>query len=187
MALLREQYRDDNQKVTAGLSSLSPSKRKDFTEAEIGRAYQKALHADKEQKEADAVASDGEIKDTSDLEQVIGIPLEGWKVCARLKKLNRNLWFERSHAMPSQIGVYLLKNDFAGGQEKEFLCGMEAEQNPEFTLRVKNPDGTAKGILPGWRRVLMRLIRKNLITEYAAYAIFGPPSRGSENWARFTS
>lgn len=186
MALLREQYRDDNQKVTAGLSSLSPSKRKDYTENEIMRAYQSACQNEYTKNEQAALASDGEMEDTSDWEQIVGIPLEGWKVCARLKKLNPNLWFERSHAAPSQIGVYLLKNDFKGGQGKEFLCGMEAELNPEFSLRVKKDDGTAKGIIPGWRRVLMKLIRKNIVTEYGAYAIFGPPSRGSENWARLT-
>ena len=183
---LREQVRDDNQRVTAGLSSLSPSKRKDYTEAEIRAAYQKALQTDYKQKEQDALAPDGDIEDTSDWEQICGIPLEGWKICARLKKLNPNLWFERSNAAPSQLGVYLLKNDFKGGTSKEFLCGMEAELNPEFTLRVKKDDGSPKGIIPGWRRVLMRLIRKNIVTEYGAYAIFGPPSRGSENWARFT-
>lgn len=187
MALLREPYRDDNQRITAGIASLSPSKRKGYTEAEISRAYQKALQLDSAKKDADALAPDGDIEDTSDWEEIVGIPLEGWKVCARLKKLNQSLWFERSNAAPNQIGVYLLKNDFVGGQTKEFLCGMEAELNPEFSLRVKNPDGTAKGIIPGWRRVLMRLIRKNIITEYGAYAIFGPPSRGSENWARFTA
>jgi hypothetical protein len=123
----------------------------------------------------------------SDWEQVVGIALQGWQICSRLKKLNCSLWFERSNAAPEQLGIYLLKNDFKGGQAKEFLCGMQAELNPEFSLRVKNDDGTPKGIIPGWRRVLMRLIRKNIITEPGAFAMFGPPSRESENWARFTA
>lgn len=183
---LREQYRDDNQKVTAGVSSLSPNKRRDFTETEIRMAYQKACQNEYVQNEKDALASDGDIGDVSNWGEVVGVALQGWQVCARLKKLNSNLWFERSNSNPSQLGVYLLKNDFKGGQAREFLCGMEAELNPEFSLRVKNEDGTPKGIIPGWRRVLMRLIRKSIITEPGAYAMFGPPNRDSENWARFT-
>lgn len=184
--MAREQYRDDNAKVTAGLPSLSPEKRKEVTEWQLRQLYQKSLTSEYAKNERDALASDGGIDDVSDWEQVVGIALQGWQVCARLKKLNHNLWFERSNAAPDQLGIYRLKNDFKGGQEKEFLCGMQAELNPEFSLRVKNDDGTPKGIIPGWRRVLMRLIRKNIITEPGAYAMFGPPSRESESWARFT-
>jgi hypothetical protein len=182
-----EQYRDDRQKVTAGVPSLSPQKRREVTENQLRLLYQRACQKEYGKNEADALAPDGAMEDTSDWEQIVGIPLEGWKVAARLKKLNRNLWFERSKAAPEQLGIYLLKNDGKGGQDKEFLCGMQAEDSPEFTLRVKNDDGTPKGIIPGWRRVLMRLIRKNIITESGAYAMFGPPSRDSENWARFTA
>ena len=187
MAPVLEHYRDDNQRVTAGLPSLSPDKRREVTEEQLRYAYQKACQNEYKRNEEAALASDGDMEDTSNWEEIVGIPLEGWKICARLKKLNPNLWFERSNAAPSQLGVYLLKNDFKGGQNREFLCGMEAELSPEFSLRVKNPDGTAKGIIPGWRRVLMKLIRKNIITESGAHAIFGPPSRGSENWARFAT
>ena len=183
----REKYRDDGQRVTAGLPSLSPEKRREVTESQLRYAYQKACQNEYKQNEDDAFASDGAIDDVSDWGQVVGIALQGWQVCARLKKLNPNLWFERSNAAPDQLGIYLLKNDFKGGQTKEFLCGMQAELNPEFSLRVKNDDGTPKGIIPGWRRVLMRLIRKSVITESGAHAMFGPPSRDSENWARFTA
>lgn len=180
-----EQLRDDNQRITAGLPSLSSEKRREVTERQLAYCYQKACQNEYKRKEQEALAPDGDIADVSDWQQVVGIALEGWKVCARLKRLNPNLWFERSNAAPDQLGVYFLKNDFMGGKSKEFLCGMQAEINPEFSLRVKNPDGTPKTIIPGWRRVLMRLIRKNIITESGAYAIFGPPSRDSECWARF--
>lgn len=187
MAPKLETYRDDNARVTAGLPSLSPEKRREFTEDQLRYAYQKACQNEYRRNEQEALNPDGAIDDVSDWGQVVGIALQGWQVCARLKKLNCNLWFERSEAAPDQLGVYLLKNDFKGGQAKEFLCGMQAELNPEFSLRVKNDDGTPKGIIPGYRRVLMRLIRKNIITEAGAYAMFGPPSRDSENWARYTT
>ena len=187
MTIAREQYREDNARVTAGLPSLSPEKRREVTERQLTDLYQKACQNEYRRNEEAALAPDGDIADVSDWQQVVGIALEGWKVCARLKKLNHKLWFERSNAAPDQLGVYLLKNDFMGGQHKEFLCGMQAEINPEFSLRVRNEDGSPKGVIPGWRRVLMRLIRKNIITESGAYAMFGPPSRDSESWARFTN
>jgi hypothetical protein len=186
MAPKLEHYRDDNARTTAGLPSLSSEKRRALTDAELRYVYHKACQNEYKKNEQDALSPDGDIDDVSDWEQVVGIALQGWQVCARLKKLNCNLWFERSNAAPDQLGIYLLKNDFKGGQTKEFLCGMQAELNPEYSLRVKNNDGTPKGIVPGWRRNLMRLIRKNIITEAGAYAMFGPPSRDSENWARFT-
>jgi len=181
-----EHYANDRGKVTAGLPSLSPEKRRAITETQLRYLYQKALQRDAAEKEAAALADDGTIE-TTDWEQVVGIPLYGHQIIKRLKKLNSNLWFEVSHAAPDQMGIYLLKNDFKGGQVKEFLCGMQTDLSPEFSLRIKNEDGTAKGIISGWRRLLMRLIRKNIITESGAYAMFGPPSRASENWARFTT
>lgn len=188
---VRENYRDDNQKVTAGLPSLSPEKRRELTETQLTYIYQKACQNEYKHNEEEALAPDGAIGDVSNWEEIVGIPLQGWQICVRLKKLSRklghNLWFERSKAAPEQLGIYLLKNDFKGGQTKEFICGMQAELNPEFTLRVKNDDGTPKGIIPGWRRVLMKLIRKNLISESGAHSMFGPPSRDSENWARFVN
>jgi hypothetical protein len=183
MAALREQWRDDNQKVTAGLPSLSPLKRRELTESQLLAAYQKTCQDQFKKNEADALASDGAIEDTTDWDQVVGIPLEGWRVCARLKKLNPRLWFERSINAPDHLGIYILKD----GQEKEFLCGIPAEMAPEFTLRLKNEDGTAKGKIPGWRNTLMKLIRARLITAEQAFKVFGPPSRDSEMWSRFTS
>src|SRR6266576_4558686 len=186
MAPIREQYRADNQRVTAGLPALSSEKRREVTEAQLRYIYQKACQNEYKKNEQDALAADGAIDDTSDWDQVAGIPLEGWRVCARLKKLNHKLWFERSINAPDHLGIYILKNDFKGGQEKEFICGIPAEMAPEFTLRLKNEDGSVKGKIPGWRNTLMKLIRVRLITAEQAFRVFGPPSRDSEMWARFT-
>jgi hypothetical protein len=187
MPAFREHMRDDNSRVTAGIPSLSPSKRREITEKQLLAIYQKACQNEYRKNEADALAADGAMEDTADWDQVVGIPLEGWRVCARLKKLNSRLWFERSINAPDHLGIYILKNDFKGGQEKEFLCGIPAEMAPEFTLRLKNEDGSVKGKIPGWRNTLMKLIRARLITAEAAFKVFGPPSRDSEMWARFTS
>lgn len=183
----REHARNDNQRITAGIPSLSPEKRRDITEDGLMRAYQRSLQQDYRSNEEKATASDGAIEDVTDYEQVVGIPLVGARVIGRLRKLNSNLYFERSNADPHKTGVYILRNDFKGGQEKHFLCGMETDINPEFSVRVLGDDGKPKGIISGWRRVLMRLIRAGIITESGAHMLFGPPSRDSENWARFTN
>jgi hypothetical protein len=187
MAPIHEQARDDNSRVTAGIPSLSSSRRREITESQLMALYQKACQTEYQKNEQSALASDGAMEDTSDWDQVVGIPLEGWRVCARLKKLNHNLWFERSINAPDHLGIYVLKNDFKGGQEKQFICGIPAEMAPEFTLRLKNEDGSVKGKIPGWRNTLMKLIRTRLITAEQAFKVFGPPSRDSEMWARFTT
>lgn len=186
MPLQREHARNDNQRVTAGIPGLSPEQRHDITEKQLLRVYQKACQNEYKKNEDTALASDGAIDDTTNWDQVVGIPLEGWRVCARLKKINHKLWFERSINAPDHLGIYVLKNDFKGGQEKEFICGIPAEMAPEFTLRLKNEDGSVKGKIPGWRNALMKLIRIRLISSEQAFRMFGPPSRDSEMWARFT-
>lgn len=183
----REHAQYDNQRVTAGIPGLSPEKRRDITEDGLMRAYQSALQQDYRSNEEKALESDGAIDDVTDYEQVVGIPLVGARIIGRLRKLNNNLYFERSNADPSKTGVYVLQNDFKGGQEKVFLCGMETDINPEFSVRILDAEGKPKGIISGWRRVLMRLIRAGLISESRAHALFGPPSRDSENWARYAN
>lgn len=177
---------DDKARVTAGLPGLSSSKRRAITDYQQRQIYQKALQSEYRNNEQNATSPDGAIDDVTDLEQVVGIPLVGPRIIGRLKKLNRNLWFERSVADSTKTGIYFLEPNLSGGMEKKFLCGMETELNPEFSVRVVDEQGMAKGIISGWRRILMRLIRARLISEPGAFALFGPPSRDSENWARYT-
>lgn len=183
MPILREHASDDRGRVTAGLPSLSSEKRRDITEAGLRHIYQRALQAEYRNNEDSALAKDGSIVDTTDWEQVVGIPLTGARLITRLRKLNHNLYFEQSKADPTKTGVYILNE----GRHKEFMVGMETEWNPEFSLRVTDDQGKAKGLISGWRRVLSRLIRSRVINETAAFRLFGPPSRESENWARFTA
>ena len=183
----REHAQDDRGKVTAGLPSLSSEKRRDITEDLLMRVYQASLQAEYRNNEQAALAPDGAIGDTTNIEQVVGIPLTGYRVMARLRKLNKNLYFEQASADKSKTGVYILKPNLKGGMDKEFLIGMETEWNPEFSLRVVDNEGKAKGIISGWRRVLTRLIRARIVNEAAAFRLFGPPSRDSENWARFVN
>lgn len=185
MPLVQEHAKFDNQRVTAGIPGLSPESRRDITERNLKRIYQNALVAEYQKNDVDAKRADAEI-DVTDWDQVVGIPLDSARIIGRLRKLNSNLFFEVSHADHTKTGVYILRNDFKGGQEKHFLCGMETGINPEYSLRVLDDTGKPKAIVGGWRRVLMRLIRAGIIEESRTFRLFGPPSRSSENWARFT-
>ncbi len=171
-------------KVSAGLPSLSSEKRDAITEHGLRQVYQKALQQEYKSNEDSATASDGAIDDVTDYEKVVGMPLSGPRIITRLRRLNHNLWFEPSKADSSKTGVYVIKN-IMGVQTTEFICGMETEINPEFSVRILDHQGKPKGIIAGWRRLLMRLIRQGLVSEPRAFALFGPPSRDSENWARF--
>jgi hypothetical protein len=185
MPLILEHARDDKARVTAGLASLSPEKRRDITESQLKQVYQRSLQAEYKNREVTAVADDNGA-DVTDAEQMTGIPLIGARIITRLRKMNQSLWFEQSTADRSKTGCYVLRNDLKGGLEKMFVCGFETEWNPEFSIRVVAEDGTPKGIISGWRRLLTRLIRAGLISEAKAFTVFGPPSRDSENWARYT-
>ena len=184
--LVQEHAIDDKGRVSAGNPSLSSQRRRDITEFQLQQLYQRECTAQYRAKETQALAPDNGM-DTTDMAQMVGIPLIGARIIQRLRKLNSNLHFEVAKADPSKTGIYLLKPNLKGGLEREYVCGMETELNPEFSVRIVGEDGKAKGIISGWRRALMRLIRARMISEPAAWALFGPPSRESENWARFTS
>lgn len=186
MSLTLEYAKDDRGRVTAGIPSLDSSRRRDITEYHLRQIYQQSLQAEYRGNEEKATSPDGDLSDVTDWEQVVGIPLTGARLATRLHKLNPSLWFEQSNSDPAKSAVYHLKNDLKGGLTKEFICGYETEWNPEFSLRVVDDEGKAKGIISGWRRLLAKLIRARLISEPKAFTIFGPPSRDSENWARFT-
>ena len=186
MPLALEKPRDDNARITAGIPGLSSQMRRQITETQLSRAYQRTLQQEYFKNQENAKADDNGT-DVTDWDQIVGIPLTGARIISRLKKLNPSLWFEVSNADPNKMGIYLLCSDLQGGMDRKFICGMEREINPEFSLRIVDDKGEAKGIISGWRRVLMRLIRERLITEPGAWSLFGPPTRDSENWARFTA
>lgn len=181
-----ERVADDHGKVTAGLPSLFPEKRREITEYHLQRLYQRELQREYRQGEENALASDGSIKDVTDPEQVAGICLPGWVVAMRLTKCARkngqNLYFKRLNCRPDLTEVYWLKP----GEDPDKICNMQTDINTEFALRVVDSEGKVKAQIPGWRRTGMRLIRSGIITLSDFHKMFGPPSRDSENWQRFT-
>lgn len=186
MPLALEKPSHSPTRVTAGYPSLDGGREYQITEAALQGVYQKALQTEYCQNDANAVADDNGM-DVTNAEQMVGIPLVGARIVSRLRRLNGNLWFEHSNADRSKMGCYILVPAFGGGMDKKFIAGFETELNPEFTIRVVDSEGKPKAIISGWRRLLMRLIQKQFITEARAWAVFGPPSHDSENWARFTT
>lgn len=110
-----------------------------------------------------------------------GIDLPGWLFMARLRRLNSNLFFERSIALPENMGIYYL-HPLHG---KSFICAFPAEHISEFETKVVDKDGNPRMPTRGWRTVLAKLIRAKFMDESRVLALFGPPSRTSKNWALF--
>lgn len=109
-----------------------------------------------------------------------GIPLEGWRIAARLQKLNPNLFFEVANADARNLGIYYLDPLAEGG--RRFICGMYCDTNPEIETDVLDDKGECIRTIRGWRTVLSKLIRAKFITEAGTFRLFGPPSRDSERW-----
>ena len=182
MAILRETPRDTRGKVTAGVPSLSAEKRHTLTKRQLDRIYQDSLIS--VASAADVAANspvDGSRPMTDWMAQV-GITLKCHQIERRIRKLNPSLWFIRSNSDPNKTGVYYRKED----GELAFIVGLESDINPEFTVTVNNDEGEFQKMIPGWRRVLMRLIRAKFITEPGANLQFGPPNRDSERWMTLT-
>ena len=177
----KPEYRDSKARVTQGCPGLSPHERDRKDYRGHWREYQKSLlSVSVEKKEACRRPDAG--RDTTDKAQQRGIPLEGWRIASRLKRLNPSLYFELSLAMPSRMGIYYV-DPLAG---RRYIVGMEADSNPEFETKVLDETGECKTTLRGWRTVLAKLIRARFISEAGASRLFGPPSRDSENWANAT-
>lgn len=169
----------EGNRVTAGLPSLSPQKRYARDYRGVMRDYQEALIHDAQEKEQAASAPDAD-HPTTLLEAQVGRPFTGQEIAARLLKLNSNLLFERSLAAPDKMGIYL-------GARKRFLFGFEYGYSPEFSVRHVDDKGQFVRETRGWRTVLMRLIRQQLISPGGATRLFGLPSRTSRNWQSLTT
>lgn len=164
-------------RVTAGIPSLLPEKRGRLSYRERQRFKNRQNIADALDKKQKATAPDGERDRT---QQTIGYSLTPGQLMKRLLELCPRLHFERSHAVPKQMGIYLLDQNIEGG--KRFICGMHADDPmPEFS--VLNKEGAFEE-KRGWRTVLYRLMKERLITYGQVEIVFGPGD--SRNWAILT-
>lgn len=127
--------------------------------------------------EAVTAAKDG-VFDMSNAVAQAGRPLARAIIETRLRSLNSNLYFQRSHKDPEKSGIY---------RNGEFLCGMMWEPSPEFTVNIFAEQEGRKTLVDqirGWRSVLDALIRKGAIPAEATYRLFEVhKGRESARWS----
>ncbi len=185
----------------------------DEAAAKEAAAVRRAALLDQEIRSNTRSVEDDAGRPTSDILAQLGRPLPAQEVIRRLKLCNGRLIFERSIASPELTGVYVEKweRTAAGGWEKKkmHVCGMESGIMPEFsvlhrtTKKVadnelfgnKKPVGEVKwkevptflDETRGWRTLVLRLMKANLITKLDVEKHFGwNPTYQSEKWSRFT-
>lgn len=157
--------------------------------AEAQQERQAQIISGQKAKDAETIAPDAGF-DTTSAEAQLGRPLLSPEVQKRLKKLNTGLFFERSIADPSKIGIYIYDGASNPGTiwaGRRFVLGMEAGMNPEFSVRQTDGTKITKEVR-GWRTVLVRLIRERLIGRGAVEVMFNiAGGRESENWWKFVN
>lgn len=167
---------------------------------------------DKEIRSNTITIQDDAGRDTSCLLAQMGRPLASQEVQRRLHLCNPNLIFVRNPRYPELTAIYIEKDERtpAGGwQKKRFhICGMESGIMPECSvlhktkIKVANPAilGFGEKVIPreamkwmevetfyaetrGWRTVLLRLMKAELITRWHVERYFGwSPSLDSKKW-----
>lgn len=155
--------------------------------AQASASREKADHAlaDATAKEVATVEAKDGVIDMTDAVAQAGRRLGRDVIERRLRELNPNLNFQRSKSDPTKQGVYLA----APSGEGRFLCGMEWEPSPEFTVNfIGEHDGKRMVLnqVRGWRTVLARLIRAGVIEPERATTLFAVrQGRESANWYQF--
>lgn len=113
----------------------------------------------------------------------------------RIKKLNPNVWYEQSIRFPAQGGLYV--DDLRAPYGKRMVCSFPHDVVNEFALRITVPEvipsigSQAQWMAirkvdqqePGWRSVLLKLIKEGLITPSGAEKEFKiSQGRSSQKW-----
>lgn len=162
---------DGREKVTAGVTGLTPRDRLAVEKFYKQRAHTDHAVAERKQSE-DVMLTDGE-RDATSFEQQVGRPLECAEVMRRLHKLNPNLIFERSIAFPDIMGIYIQDDscEVRDGLRKRHIVGFEYGFSPEYSVFHKHEKGPKK-VTRGWRSLLLLLASKGIINFERACRVF---------------
>lgn len=140
------------------------------------------------------LAPDGS-RDVTSREAQKGRVLSRGTLVHKILKLNPNLWYEQSLRFPAQGGLYIV--DIQAPYGKRMVCSFSHDCVSEFSVRITVPDvvpalgSHAQWMAirrvdqqePGWRSVLLKLIKEGLITPAAAEAEFKiSQGRSSQKW-----
>lgn len=176
---------DGKEKVTAGLSGLSPSDRLAVESFHRKRAHTDAAVADKETRDAE-LAKDG-TRDGTSMEEQIGRPFHSTEICKRLSRLNPNFVYERSTAFPDIMGIYVpdANAEIRNGRRLRHVMGFEFGFSPEFSVYHPNAKGPKK-VTRGWRSLILRLSQKGYCNLNAACRAFSIEvySQSSYKWRK---
>lgn len=148
----------------------------------ITRALFSSYVKEAERSSTDTVAKDGDL-DVTNFQQRLGRTYMGEDLRRILYRLNPNLIFERSIAIPTRTNIYIMEDvkdpiTWAWSAKRKQVCAMETYLNPEYSVVMprsetvpSDPEGGTKNLLRygteirGWRTVLFRLYKKGLLTE----------------------
>lgn len=160
---------------------ISPEQRAAGERQEAATASQHERLQGEIRKQESFIAPDGDA-DVTNPEIQAGRPLHRSEVMRRLVRLNRNLRYEQALADPEKGGIYVVENrvDPMTGKApwKRFVCGIPHERVTEFHIPctiaqvMPDPDNPAnqiiiqrlKGAIPGWRAVLLKLLKEGLVS-----------------------
>lgn len=192
-------------RITAGLPALTPDRRDRTFTVEKSRFLTNQALRDEYIGNQVCLAPDGN-RDVGNWLQQCGRPLLTSEFMRLVKRLNPNVGSEPAIQDPSKHVLYVeesFRNDAMGWERrKRYLCGMEAQIMPEFSVRLwkwdKMPDPSGlpqwvdvkkpTGEMRGWRTVLVRLMKERLVSPAGVEQLFKiAVGRSSMYWQAQTS
>ena len=139
--------------------------------------------------------------DVTNAEAQQGRRLHRSEVVRRILKLNPNLWYERSIRYPDQGGLYV-RDLSVLSFEKRRVASMPHDWVPEFSVQLTVPSIVPSADLapvweaiqqvdsriPGWRMVLVCLLKEGLISPAGIEREFQiSRGRSSQKWQAVTN
>jgi len=202
----KEEVQPDLGRVTAGIPSLDSPKRFQHDSEIVQKERLKKIDSDQLEKRSLAVENDGS-RPIDNKDACRGLTLSADELIKRLTKLNKNLWFQRSETVPSQMMCCLrvsVTEDHPKGlkyiagfpaeipiSEMGYFCTKERWTHTRFGVlqKVKEPCNGCKDCMflrqiPGWRTVCERLVANRIITRAQYETTFGAPTMDSRNLFR---
>ena len=174
---------------------LSPDLVKRMDKLLEGREDSIARLKDERQRNDVLLTPDGDF-DTTNMEAQEGRKLHRSEVVRRILKLNSSLWYEQSINYPDQGGLYI-KDMTVHGFNKRMVSSMPHGWIPEFSVPLTVPSVVPSldlapvwdairqvdSQIPGWRTVLIRLLKGGLITAGGVEQEFQiTRGRSSQKW-----
>src|SRR5579871_748149 len=106
------------------------------------------------------------------VEKRLGTRMSHTELITKLRKLNPNLHFEDSMNWPNGVGVYYKDHE---GNKKYAGTGFEKGYLPEYSYILTDAADLPTKEVRGWRTVVMRLLKAELLSWRQVVRVFGDP------------